>query len=80
MPLSIPRPPISELRSRILQDVDLLDRRRAGEIADDYLDAYVGLGWLQWHGGGLRLTARGLSVCTEQSAALEASGGETSSG
>jgi hypothetical protein len=41
--------------------VDLLHRRRASEIPD----GYVALNWLEWHGGGLRLTITGSNVCRQ---------------
>jgi hypothetical protein len=53
------------LRSKLLGTVDLLKRRRAGEISERDIDDYVALNWLEWNGGGLRLTTTGLNVCKQ---------------
>jgi hypothetical protein len=53
------------LRDELLSTVDLLKRRRAADIADGYIDDYVALNWLEWHGGLLRLTATGDNVCKQ---------------
>jgi hypothetical protein len=53
------------LRDALLATVDLLERRRASDIADGYIDGYVALDWLEWNGGGLRLTATGSNVCKQ---------------
>lgn len=58
------------LRDALLATVDLLYRRRAGEIREGYIDDYVALKWLEWNGGGLRLTASGETVCRQLSAQL----------
>lgn len=50
------------LRSALLTSIDSLYRRRASEIPEGYIDAYLALHWLEWHGGGLRLTAIGENV------------------
>jgi len=68
MPASAPRLP--ELRKVLLRDalpttVGLLKCRRAAEIAEDYIDDYVALDWLEWNGGGLRLTVTGENVCRQ---------------
>lgn len=54
-----------ELRDRILETVDLLNRRLASKIASDDIDDYVALHWLEWNGGGLRLTTTGENVCNQ---------------
>ena len=59
------RPPLDTLRSALPATVDLLKRRRASEIPDGYIDCYVALNWLEWHGGGLRLTITGSNVCRQ---------------
>ena len=59
-----------ELRDALLATVDLLYRRRAGDIQEGYIDDYVALKWLEWHGGGLRLTASGNTVWRQLSAQL----------
>jgi hypothetical protein len=53
------------LRDDLLATVDLLKRRRAADIADGYIDDYVALRWLEWHGGTLRLTTTGENVCRQ---------------
>jgi len=53
------------LRDALLGTVDLLERRRAGEIAERDIDDYVALNWLEWNGGGLRLTITGANVCKQ---------------
>lgn len=54
-----------ELRAAFLGDVDRLHRRQASQIGDDYIDDYVALNWLEWHGGALRLTTVGENVCRQ---------------
>ena len=58
------------LRDALLAAVDLLHRRRANEIHEDDIDDYVALKWLEWNGGGLRLTASGDTVCRQLRAQL----------
>ena len=58
------------LRDALLATVDLLHRRRASEIQEDDIDDYVALKWLEWNGGGLRLTASGDTVCRQLRARL----------
>lgn len=53
------------LRQALLDTVDLLKRRRASEIDPALIDDYVELNWLEWHGGGLRLTVTGDNVCKQ---------------
>jgi hypothetical protein len=53
------------LRNALLGTVDLLKRRRACEIAERDIDDYVALNWLEWNGGGLRLTTTGANVCKQ---------------
>jgi hypothetical protein len=53
------------LRDALLSPVDLLQRRRADLVDETYIDNYVALGWLEWHGGKLRLSALGSQVCAE---------------
>ena len=55
------------LRSALLSTVDLLNQRRAHQIDESYIDNYVALGWLEWHGGTLRLTTIGSNVCAQMS-------------
>jgi hypothetical protein len=56
------------LRDALQAAVDSLYRRRASEIPEGYIDDYVSLNWLEWHGGSLRLTPTGENIC--RSAAL----------
>ncbi|MDG0831686.1 hypothetical protein EXH51_02895 [Pelomonas saccharophila] len=61
-------PPLAPARRDALRDelpatVDLLRRRRAADIAEDDIEAYVALHWLEWHGGSLRLTTTGENLC-----------------
>ena len=64
------RPPRETLRNALLATVDMLQRRRASEIPDGYIDGYVALNWLEWHGGGLRLTITGSNVCRQVTLSL----------
>ncbi|MDZ5456119.1 hypothetical protein [Azohydromonas lata] len=63
-------PPASrrEARREALRDglpltVELLKNRLACDIPVGYVEDYVALDWLEWHGGTLRLTATGQNVC-----------------
>jgi hypothetical protein len=53
------------LRAALLDTVDKLYRRRASEIPVGYVDDYVSLNWLEWHGGSLRVTTTGQNVCRQ---------------
>jgi hypothetical protein len=53
------------LRDALLASIDLLHRRRAGEIPEGLIDDYVRLNWLEWHGGGLRVTTTGENICRQ---------------
>ena len=53
------------LRQGLPATVDLLNQRQADRIDDKDIDAYVKLNWLEWHGGGLRLTITGRNVCAQ---------------
>jgi hypothetical protein len=71
--MTLPLPEAPELRRQALRDallstVDLLKRRRAAEIDTVYIDNYVALNWLEWNGGGLRLTTTGDNVCKQLNA------------
>jgi hypothetical protein len=59
-----------DLLSALLATVTLLERRRAGEIADGYIDDYVALNWLEWNGGTLRLTVTGDNIRKQLTAGL----------
>ena len=56
------------LRTGLQAIADSLRRRRASEIAEADIDAFVALDWLEWHGGDLRLTLTGRNVCAQSSA------------
>ncbi|MET3439719.1 hypothetical protein ABIC94_000464 [Variovorax paradoxus] len=53
------------LRRALPATVELLQSRQADRIDDSDIDAYVSLNWLEWHGGGLRLTITGRNVCAQ---------------
>ena len=50
------------LRGALLATLDMLHRRKADEIPEGFIDDYVAIRWLEWHGGGLRLTVTGDNV------------------
>jgi hypothetical protein len=58
------------LRDALLDTVDLLQRRRADLVDDTFIDNYVALGWLEWHGGQLRVSALGSQICQQMSERL----------
>lgn len=51
------------LRDQLPATVTLLKQRRAAEIDAGYIEDYVALHWMEWHGGSLRLTTTGENVC-----------------
>lgn len=53
------------LRQALPATVDRLHHRQADQIDDSDIDAYVKLNWLEWQGGGLRLTITGRNVCAQ---------------
>jgi hypothetical protein len=53
------------LRQALPATVDRLQQRQADQIDAGDIDAYVRLNWLEWHGGGLRLTITGRNVCAQ---------------
>jgi hypothetical protein len=60
---------LEALRDALLSTVELLKRRKAADVPQDYIDDYVELNWLEWHGGSLRLTITGDNVCRQLSLA-----------
>lgn len=56
------------LKRALPATVELLQSRQADRIDDHDIDAYVDLNWLEWHGGGLRLTITGRNVCAQSAA------------
>ncbi len=57
------------LRAALLPTLSLLRSRRAAEIGEDTIDAYVALNWLEWNGGSLQLTITGDNVRKQMLAA-----------
>ncbi|MBB1604118.1 MULTISPECIES: hypothetical protein [unclassified Variovorax] len=57
------------LRQALPLTVERLNHRQADLIEDSDIEAYVGLNWLEWHGGGLRLTITGRNVCAQMTTA-----------
>ena len=65
-PLHRTPPPRQEaLRNALPANVDLLKQQRAGDIAENDINDYVNLNWLEWNGGSLRLTVTGDNVCKQ---------------
>ncbi|OWQ85684.1 hypothetical protein CDN99_21640 [Roseateles aquatilis] len=58
------------LRHSLQASVDALYRRRACDIEESLIEDYVKLDWLEWHGGGLRLTTVGENICRQELARL----------
>lgn len=56
---------IDSLRDGLLDSVHLLKARRAGDIPAGFIDDYVALSWLEWHGGALRLTTVGENIARQ---------------
>lgn len=53
------------LRDALITSIAMLQRRRACDIPAGYIDEYVALNWLEWHGGSLRVTVVGENVCRQ---------------
>ncbi len=68
------RPPVAlrrdALREALPATASLLKRRLAADIAEVDIEDYVALNWLEWHGGGLRLTVTGDNICKQLYAPL----------
>lgn len=58
------------LREALPATVQHLHARHADMIEEGFIEDYVALHWLEWHGGGLRLTITGSNVCAQVTAAL----------
>lgn len=58
------------LHESLLTTIDLLARRRACDIPEQTIARFVAMRWLEWHGGGLRLTPTGESTLVEIQAAM----------
>ncbi len=55
----------AQLRSQLPHTSSCLDSRSAHLIGDDVINDYVALDWLEWQGGGLRLTVTGRNLCNQ---------------
>lgn len=55
-----------ELRLALPRVEQLLQRKQAGEIGEGLIDELVGLSWIEWNGGSLRLTTTGQNICRQQ--------------
>lgn len=53
------------LRLALPATAEQLKLRQADQIDADDIEAYVALNWLEWQGGGLRLTITGKNVCAQ---------------
>jgi hypothetical protein len=53
------------LRDALPATVALLHSRRARDIPEADIDAYVALNWLEWQGGSLKLTTTGANICRQ---------------
>jgi hypothetical protein len=53
------------LRASLLAAVDLLHRRCANAIPIADIEAYVELDWMEWQGGGLKVTTTGENICRQ---------------
>lgn len=58
------------LRLALPATVAQLKLRQAGQIDAEDIEAYVALEWLEWQGGGLRLTITGANVCAQVAPAV----------
>jgi len=58
-------PRLGLLRDDLPATVDLLKRRRADLISESLIEDYVALNWLEWNGGGLKLTITGENLCKQ---------------
>jgi hypothetical protein len=58
------------LRLALPATVEQLKMRHADQIDADDIEAYVALNWLEWQGGGLRLTITGKNVCAQMTPAV----------
>ena len=64
-PPTVPALRREALRDGFLHTVDLLKQRRADQIGDGDIADYVALDWLEWNGGGLRVTTVGSNLCRQ---------------
>lgn len=66
----LPQERWEHLREVLPVTAALLAQRRAAQIEEGVIDDYVALQWLEWHGGGLRLTITGANVCAQVAQSL----------
>jgi hypothetical protein len=65
-------PRVALLRDALEAAASALHRRRASDIPDGYIEDFVRLDWLEWHGGSLRLTTTGDNVRQQSANATRA--------
>lgn len=65
----------SQLTSIFPAAVDCLHRRRASEVSESAIEDFVSLGWLEWNGGGLKVTVIGENLCVAARAATTSPNG-----
>lgn len=53
------------LRAMLPHTRECLQLRQASMIGDELIADYVALDWLEWWGGGLRLTITGRNMCSQ---------------
>jgi predicted RNase H-like nuclease len=72
--LTTTRAPINTeaLRNDLAIAVDALHRRRADQVSEELIAAFVALYWMEWNGGSLQLTQTGKNVCDQVRAAARA--------
>ena len=58
------------LLDSLASTVDLLSRRRAGDIPEKTIDQFVAIRWLEWNGGSLRLTPAGETMLVQVQASM----------
>lgn len=51
------------LRAMLPKTQEYLQSRHANLIGEDLIEDYVALDWMEWAGGGLRLTETGRNLC-----------------
>ncbi|RQP23015.1 hypothetical protein [Piscinibacter terrae] len=56
---------LGRLREELPATVALLKQRRADLIDERVIEQYVELNWLEWRGGGLKLTITGENLCKQ---------------
>lgn len=54
------------LREQFRFVADAIEQRRAHCIPESFIEDYVALDWLEWHGGALRLTMTGRNLLRQR--------------